>query len=144
VRKEELIEKIKSEGNLRIFVHRGYICVVMRPYWIGCCPGFEDHPALIHLCGYVGVPEGHPFYGKKYDDDKLLGAPAHGGLTFSGPSIAGSHRSGLWWFGFDAAHFGDLHSLHPTANGGVYRSMEYMTRQTKKLAEWLRRREALK
>lgn len=32
------------------FAHRGLECVVRR------------HPTLGHLCGYVGVPEGHPLY----------------------------------------------------------------------------------
>jgi hypothetical protein len=32
------------------------------------------------LCGYVGVPGGHPFHGKGYDD---LPVVVHGGLTFA-------------------------------------------------------------
>lgn len=32
------------------------------------------------LCGYVGVPEGHPAYGKDYDTVDVL---VHGGLTFA-------------------------------------------------------------
>lgn len=32
------------------------------------------------LCGYVGVPNGHPAYGKDYDDVEV---DVHGGLTFA-------------------------------------------------------------
>ena len=32
------------------------------------------------LCGYVGVPEGHPAHGKDYDDVEVS---CHGGLTFA-------------------------------------------------------------
>jgi hypothetical protein len=32
------------------------------------------------LCGYVGVPSGHPLHGKDYDDARV---DVHGGLTFA-------------------------------------------------------------
>ena len=51
-----------------------------------------------HRCGYVGVPEGHPLYGKHYDD---VDVDVHGGLTFS------NDEDGLWLFGYDCAHFDD-------------------------------------
>lgn len=56
-----------------------------------------------HPCGYVSIPENHPFYGKKYWDieDKI---EAHGGLTFSGKL---RDIEGLW-FGWDYAHAGDF------------------------------------
>jgi hypothetical protein len=63
-------------------------------------------PSLGLLCGYVGVPPGHPWHGKGYDD---IGADVHGGLTYAQP-----HRpredadpGGRWWVGFDCAHVGD-------------------------------------
>jgi hypothetical protein len=34
------------------------------------------------LCGYVGVPRGHPHYGKHYDHEDIS-VEVHGGLTFS-------------------------------------------------------------
>lgn len=34
-----------------------------------------------HLCGYLGVPKGHPWYELHYDD---IQADVHGGLTFAG------------------------------------------------------------
>jgi len=59
------------------------------------------------LCGYVGVPRGHRFYGVTYqeaergDNDFLV----HGGLTFSGHMGEGSVYH---FFGFDTAHGGDF------------------------------------
>jgi hypothetical protein len=47
-----------------------------------------------HRCGYVTVPEGHPHYGKGYDD---IHADVHGGLTYANKGT----------FGFDCAHLGD-------------------------------------
>lgn len=34
-----------------------------------------------HLCGYIGVPKGHPWYGKDHD---MIEANVHGGLTYFG------------------------------------------------------------
>ena len=85
------------------------------------------------LCGYVGVSEAHPLFGKEYDfcpiscgalycehcPDHVLNAP--GGITFS--NFCQEHDNGLpevchvaqtgrperaYWFGFDCAHAGDL------------------------------------
>jgi hypothetical protein len=67
------------------------------------------------LCGYVGVPQGHPLYGKGDVD-----VDVHGGLTFAsgcshGPedqSIchipAPGESDNVWWFGFDCGHAYDL------------------------------------
>ncbi len=69
------------------------------------------------LCGYVGVPEGHPWHGKGYDE---VEADAHGGLTYAslcqegpeGQTICHVSAPGepepLWWLGFDCAHCWDL------------------------------------
>lgn len=60
--------------------------------------------------GYVGVPEGHPAYGKHYDEmyDKI---DVHGGLTFSEhyDDVKDFPKSmrGMWIFGFDTCHYGD-------------------------------------
>lgn len=69
------------------------------------------------LCGYVGVPQGHPYYGLNYSNVSLT---AHGGLTFASAcdpdapeDIGVCHRPGpgepdhVWWFGFDCAHAWD-------------------------------------
>jgi integrase len=69
------------------------------------------------LCGYVGVPQGHPWHGKGYDD---VEADVHGGLTYAAPCQEGPegeticHVPGpgepepLWWLGFDCNHAWDV------------------------------------
>lgn len=48
-----------------------------------------------HLCGYVKIPQSHPYFGKK---DIYL--DCHGGLTFNE-----AHEE--HWAGFDCGHSGD-------------------------------------
>lgn len=58
------------------------------------------------LCGYVGIPKGHKFWGMEYDShDELsdIGNNVHGGLTYSQPE-----NDGYWYFGFDTAHADDF------------------------------------
>jgi hypothetical protein len=72
------------------------------------------------LCGYVGVSEGHPDFGKGYDDVEV---EVHGGLTFADfchKSDDGRDEERIchvpdpgepdhvWWLGFDCSHAGDL------------------------------------
>lgn len=71
------------------------------------------------LCGYVGVPPGHPWHRKDYDE---VPVEAHGGLTYSN-LCDGNEEGGIchtpepgrpadvWWFGFDCSHLGDLPPL---------------------------------
>ncbi len=89
-------------------------------------------------CGYVGVPENHPAFGKQYgacllgcsEDDDCYDhsvehiASVHGGVTFAdfcheGPPETEARRvchvafegrpERVFWFGFDCAHWQDLH-----------------------------------
>ena len=69
------------------------------------------------LCGYVGVAEGHPWFGKDYPD---VDADVHGGLTYAGLCQEGPedkticHIPGpgepdrVWWLGFDCGHAWDV------------------------------------
>lgn len=107
------------------------------------------------LCGYVGVPPGHPVHGKDYSD---VDADVHGGLTFgSGCSPGGlvchvaerGEPEHVFWFGFDCAHSGDLSPaqeaffrsrLPGLARGEefcVYRDVRYVRREVERLAEQL-------
>lgn len=93
-----------------------------------------------HRCGYVGVTAAHPLHGIDYSHSSgalqfpgtegigkrgvlaLLANPdgdarldsvfdVHGSLTFSGGGDSYPAASdGLWWFGFDCAHYGDAPS----------------------------------
>jgi hypothetical protein len=86
------------------------------------------------LCGYVGVPEGHPWHGKDYDD--ITPYPeVHGGLTYAslcqeGPEgetichmAAPGEPEPLWWLGFDCAHAGDLSPAYERLGGALARRL---------------------
>ena len=116
------------------------------------------------LCGYVGVPEGHPHFGKDYNDCTPLTPleenqhyiDVHGGLTYADACQATDDESRhichvpspgepdhVWWFGFDCAHAGDLcpkyWSEERYAGYGYesYRSLAYVKREVARLARQL-------
>lgn len=116
----------------------------------------------LNLCGYVGVPPGHPWHGKGYDNEDLNDVEVHGGLTFAAPCppehddraichVPGPGRpDNVWWFGFDAGHFMDYQpglasTLENLAladpkglpHGSAYRNVEYMKNECRILAEQL-------
>ena len=105
-----------------------------------------------HRCGYVGLPVGHPWFEREYNGflDEVL--DVHGGVTYSGhlgndtikPAI-----DGLWWVGFDCAHYGDLPDVTEIAadafelrrimarseRQGVIRTLEFVTEQCESMAD---------
>lgn len=103
----------------------------------------ERHGDLGHLCGYVGIPKTHPLFGKHYDDTCIQ---IHGGLTYSDSDA--DWGGGLWWFGFDCAHAGDLSPLllmvlveKGRFNFGrheTYRTWEYVENEVRELVRQLR------
>ena len=128
---DEYKDIVKREGNRVSGTHCGFETRVVRS-----CLG--------HLCGYVGVPEGHTAFGVHYDDEVFNNVMVHGGLTYSDHFDAyeecDNHR--MWYLGFDTAHVGDLsiydvpyHNVDRT--GDVYRDMEYVKNQVDSLAEQL-------
>ena len=114
-----------------------------------------------HLCGYVGVPEGHPWFEVDYDDvrcgDEDQSWPSvNGGLTYAGfchqrddPSVGICHipQAGrpdrVWWLGFDCAHAHDYSpgfartyeksGLHDYADEH-YWTVDEVRRETERLA----------
>lgn len=118
----------------------GYNCVIWR------------NPEMGNLCGYVGVPSGHPLFEKNYDDEEAGFLQAHGGLTFSDYVGAGTKENAedfkpdLWYFGFDCAHAWDITPYmykHMKMYDGecfdsVYRNFEYVEEQIKFLAGQLK------
>jgi hypothetical protein len=64
------------------------------------------------LCGYVGVPKGHPLYGLKRDAALGLDLQAHGGINYakgcSGVICHSKPSDPRWWLGFDCGHTNDL------------------------------------
>lgn len=73
----------------------------------------ETRPDL--WCGYLGLPDGHPWHGFGYD---ALDVDVHGGLTYARAhcpddcatlllSLSADQRVPGWWIGFDCGHWGD-------------------------------------
>jgi hypothetical protein len=112
-----------------------------------------------HWCGYVGISEGHPCFGKKYDDYALGQLGCHGGVTFSGFCQEDNKEHGVchvpasgepervWWLGFDCCHAFDFApGLVATIKkvGGKpwpdnrYRDLWYVKRQCADLAKQLK------
>lgn len=116
------------------------------------------HSRSGHWCGYVGVAEGHRYFGAGYDD---VSVDVHCGLTFAGPCQPGEtehkgicHVPGpgdpdqVWWLGFDCAHCDDAspqdfkHAeergypfiIHPDEK---YRDLAYVQEQCRQLAAQL-------
>ncbi len=95
------------------------------------------------LCGYVGVPKGHPWYEQDYMD---IGANVHGGLTYAdhcdGERICHKVEPGedddVWWLGFDCNHLGDKCPAQPIpglmGERPIYRNIPYVREQCQQLA----------
>lgn len=119
---------------------------------------FEAHgfPCLIRrsetsgaLCGYVGVPPGHPWHGKDHD---AIDADVHGGLTYSNArqgDICHVPKPGepedVHWLGFDCAHCFDVMPRidalvasvairAPKPFTDIYRCIEYVGSEVESLA----------
>lgn len=109
------------------------------------------------LCGYVGVPDGHPWFEKHYDD--VPDAEVHGGLTFAEfcePSkkredggichiVEPGEDDRVWWLGFDCSHGYDVMPAYAANsarvlgcsnifNEGEYRTVEYVRWEIARLA----------
>lgn len=104
-------------------------------------------------CGYVGVPEGHPFFKMDYADIDDINV--HGGLTFSSvchPSVKGEAygichvaapgHSEVWWLGFDCSHWQDMCPGYKAmfSDGmrkSTYRTWSYVQHEITSLAQQL-------
>lgn len=97
-----------------------------------------------NLCGYVGVPQGHPYFEKNYDDI-MRPIDVHGGLTYSNHChgrichiVSGEDK--VWWLGFDCGHCDDLSpGLNFHLGGSSYRDMDYVTNECTELARQLKK-----
>lgn len=118
----------------------GLPCLIVRAPWTGA------------LCGYVGVPQGHPAYGQDYYS---LNVDVHGGLTFADKCQTSQDEAhgvchvpatgepdNVWWLGFDCNHCGDfapvLDAMRATSNlqfsDETYRDIEYVKNEVEQLA----------
>lgn len=100
-----------------------------------------------HWCGYVGVPQDHPYYRMGFEHPDVI---VHGGLTFSAFCAPGEPIDGVchiaepgrepkpWWFGFDCAHDKDISPglifLGYHIGSAIYRDEEYVRNQVFSLA----------
>jgi len=59
------------------------------------------------LCGYVGIPKEHRFWGVIYDEGNeeldAIADDVHGGFTYTEEG-----DDGYWYFGFDTTHINDF------------------------------------
>lgn len=109
-------------------------------------------------CGYVGVSEGHPYFGKDYDS---VDVDVHGGLTYADHCMEGEPEEEsvchipepgepdhVWWFGFDCHHFMDYgpafearmreHGIDHDPDGlSTYKTVVYVRDEVINLAEQL-------
>lgn len=109
----------------------GYPCLIVR------------QPTLGHLCGYVGVPSSHPWFGHEPD------ASVHGGVTYGAKcnnhichEVEEGEDDNIWWIGFDAAHYDDrsmLTEMYKEILGpdtwGAYKGLAYMENECRSLAQ---------
>ena len=103
-----------------------------------------------YRCGYVRIPEGHPWHGLGYDDVRTADGDwpgVHGGLTFAEPDTdcGKGGEDSAWWLGFDCAHCGDapdpsLAGYHDRMGypGDTIKTTEYVAAECRKLAEQAR------
>lgn len=108
------------------------------------------------LCGYVGVPEGHPWFAASYDSVDAHDI-VHGGLTFADFCAEGPPEASIchvpdpgdpdpvWWLGFDCGHCFDFMPGMRAREAGlmlptyfddqeVYRDRAYVRAECAKLA----------
>jgi hypothetical protein len=112
---------------LKEWVYKDSICAI------------TEHDLFHTFNGYASVTADHPLYEKDYNDLPEEFYDIHGGITFSGAELFCPLKSkgGLWWFGFDFAHAGDM-DFFPRFSG--YRNnvkIEEVIKEAEKLANIL-------
>ncbi|MDR1937840.1 MAG: hypothetical protein LBQ73_05000 [Tannerellaceae bacterium] len=112
IQDKAIMEKVRAEGNEKRFAYKGFECVILR--------------CGVHLCGYIGIPKGHKYYGKDYNYIDA-NVDVHGGLTYA------QEDNGIWVIGFDCAHYGDYTGFSILGSDGTYKNMEYVEKQIKNL-----------
>lgn len=135
MRKElsEIMRLIMTEPNGETFQYKGFKCLIKR------------HPDFFSLNGYVGLPEGHKFYGKGYDD---IDIDCHGGITFA--DHWEDQKDNLWYIGFDCAHHMDITpgcemrlpldmqmKISDIDSNVTYKNIEYVRNECKNIVDQL-------
>lgn len=106
-----------DEVDRVLFEHEGFPCLVLRNEVLG------------FLCGYVAIPEGHPWRTESVAES----ADVHGGVTWGGGVLR--DQGDRYWVGFDCAHAWDL---VPLRFGGErdqsYKSVVFVQCECRRLA----------
>ncbi len=115
----------EQEPDRDEFPVSGYTALILR------------NPDFGTLNGYIGIPEGHPKFGKT--DGELSDIPAHGSWTYTkrlNPETL--KKDGFWWIGFDCMRAYDyqpnLENIFksvgftplPSIPGKTYRNIGYV------------------
>lgn len=120
------LEEIESEPDHGFYAHDWLVCEIKRM------------PRLLHLCGYVIIPYGHPYCGKS-EINCLDQIDIHGGITYSDWNDFNE-----WKVGFDCAHSTDIvpgtmisHNfmVEYTYGDVSYKNWEYVENEIKKIAK---------
>ena len=111
----------ETEPNHVEWTYAGYKCSIKR------------HPVMLHLCGYVTVPEGHICHSDDARSPTIESLRVHGGVTFA--------KNGE--IGFDCAHCDDLVPLFIAQNplwmrGNTYRNITFVKAEVESLADQLK------
>lgn len=129
-----------NEPHLFRFKYLGFHCVMIR------------NPILMHYCGYIGIPNTHPWYRKSQDSIEI---DVHGGLTFNGDhlpmGLGLESDSYMWWLGFDCAHawdqapfflskeYTDIIGRSSVMADGEYRTFAFVKKQLNRMASQARK-----
>ena len=130
----------KSESDEDSFEYNGYRCRIQRADTTGS------------LCGYVALPKDHEFSKIDYMD---IDIEAHGGITYGQED-----DQGVYWIGFDCAHWGDYspkhaiieklsnrlfdlqskypHCLQERDKGSTYKNIEFVRNECRRIVDQLK------
>jgi hypothetical protein len=167
---QSIASTFTREPASHLFRHRELLCCIQRNMMFGTLNGYvaigNDHPFHRKSCNSkVLVPDirkidfNGDYIGllitamsKETELNMIrigMYLQAHGGVNYSAdhcPNIDKDIFSGLWWFGFDTCHAGDLHpielnfggrSFDFADSGYTYKDYGYVARVTRKLADQL-------
>ena len=132
VERMKLEKKIKSEGNFRIFNHRGLTGLILRPQYVNEIG--KELGRMFFLTGYVLIPENTKLgkwlwkMGEDYISSKT---DVHGGITYF------EINDGLLWIGFDCGHAWDLDDFNDIGENRTYRDMEFVRNEIQSLIDQL-------
>jgi hypothetical protein len=84
------------------------------------------HPLLNHICGYVFLPEGHLFHGRRYE---YITSGKNGIQLMYPLTYSGLDENGYWCIGFDTAQgLGGEQRCNKTSLENVINELEALVR----------------